>query len=142
MKHEVTVFTPGRALRAELRMADHPAAIVIFVHGCGTDRHDSLNRFVAAGLVRAGFATLLVDLLEDCEAHQRQDAFDVEMQAKRLTVVKDWLRAQPATRHLDVGYFGTDVGSGVVLLAAAKAPRVLRAVVAKGGRPDTALSHL
>ena len=54
-------------------MAGHPAAIVVFVHGCGTDRHDSLNRFVAAGLVRAGFATLLVDLLENGEAHDCHD---------------------------------------------------------------------
>ena len=142
MKHELTIPTPGRALRAELRMADHPAAIVVFVHGCGTDRHDSLNRFVAAGLVRAGFATLLVDLLEDCEAHERHDAFDVEMQAKRLIAVNEWLRTQPATRHLHIGYFGTDVGSGVVLLAAAKAPERVRAVVARGGRPDAALYDL
>lgn len=142
MKHELTIPTPGRALRAELRMADHPAAIVVFVHGCGTDRHDSLNRFVAAGLVRAGFATVLVDLLENGEVHDRHDVFDVEMQAKRLVAVSEWLRTQPATRHLDIGYFGTDVGSGVVLLAAAKAPQRVRAVVARGGRPDTALYEL
>jgi putative phosphoribosyl transferase len=142
MKHELTIPTAGRALRAELRMADHPAAIVVFVHGCGTDRHDALNRFVAAGLVRAGFATLLVDLLEDCEAHERHDVFDVETQAKRLVAVNEWLRTQPATRHLDIGYFGTDVGSGVVLLAAAKAPQGVRAVVARGGRPDSALHEL
>lgn len=142
MKHELTIPTPGRALRAELRMAGHPAAIVVFVHGCGTDRHDSLNRFVAAGLVRAGFATLLVDLLENGEAHDRHDVFDVETQAKRLLGVNAWLRTQPATRDLDIGYFGTDVGSGVVLLAAAKAPHRVRAVVARGGRPDIALYEL
>src|SRR5688572_17822032 len=142
MKHELTIPTPGRALRAELRMADHAAAIVVFVHGCGTDRHDSLNRFVAAGLVRAGFATLLVDLLENGEAHDRHVVFDVETQAKRLVGVNEWLRTQPATRYLDIGYFGTDVGSGVVLLAAAKAPHRVRAVVARGGRPDTALYEL
>lgn len=142
VKHELTILTPGRALRAELRMAGHPAAIVVFVHGCGTDRHDSLNRFVAAGLVRAGFATLLVDLLENGEAHDCHDVFDVETQAKRLVDVNEWLRTQPATRHLDIGYFGTDVGSGVVLLAAAKAPHRVRAVVARGGRPDIALYEL
>lgn len=56
--------------------------------------------------------------------------------------MNEWLRTQPATRHLDIGYFGTDVGSGVVLLAAAKAPGGVRAVVARGGRPDTALYEL
>jgi len=120
-------------------MSERPAGVVVLVHGSGTSRYDSLNRFVAASLVRAGFAVLLVDLLEDCEAHERYHVFDVETQARRLIAVKDWLRTQPATRQLDIGYFGTGVGSGVALIAAAKAPQGLRAVVARSGRPDTAL---
>jgi len=120
-------------------MSERPAGVVVLVHGSGTRRNDSLNRFVAASLVRAGFAALLVELLEDCEAHERYHVFDVETQARRLIAVKDWLRMQPATRPLDIGYFGTGVGSGVALMAAAKAPQGLRAVVARGGRPDTAL---
>ena len=141
MKHEIRMPAAGCILSAELRVSERPAGVVVLVHGSGTSRHDSLNRFVAAGLVRAGFAALLVDLLEDCEAHERHHVFDVETQARRLIGVKDWLRTQPATRQLDIGYFGTGVGSGVALMAAAKAPRGLRAVVARGGRPDTAL-HL
>ena len=142
MKHELGIPAGGCMLRAELRMAEHPAGIVVLVHGSGTTRHDSLNRFVAASLVRTGFAALLVDLLEDCEAHERHNVFGVEAQAKRLVAVKDWLRSQPGTRLLDIGYFGTDVGAGVVLMAAAKAPQGVGALVARGGRPDTALSSL
>jgi putative phosphoribosyl transferase len=139
MKHEIRMPAADRILSAELRSSERPAGVVVLVHGSGTSRHDSLNRFVAASLVRAGFAALLVDLLEDCEAHERHHVFDVETQARRLIAVKDWLRTQPATRQLDIGYFGTGVGSGVALMAAAKAPQGLRAVVARGGRPDTAL---
>lgn len=141
MKHELTIPAGGCQLRAELRMAERPAGIVVLVHGSGTTRHDSLNRFVAASLVRAGFGALLLDLLEDCEAHERHHVFDVETQAERLVAVKEWLRSQPATRSLGIGYFGTGVGAGVVLMAAAKAPRGVGALVARGGRPDTAL-HL
>jgi putative phosphoribosyl transferase len=142
MKHEITIPAAGCMLRGELRLADHPAGIVVLVHGSGIDRHDSRNRFVAASLVRAGFGALLVDLLENCEAYERHHVFDIETQAERLIAVKDWLRSQPATRSLELGYFGTGVGAGVVLMAAGKAPQGVRAVVARGGRPDTALSWL
>lgn len=142
MKHELGIPAGGCVLRAELRMAERPAGIVVLVHGSGITRHDSLNRFVAASLVRAGFAALLVDLLEDCEARERHHVFDVERQAERLIAVKDWLRSQTATRSLDIGYFGTGVGAGVVLMAAANAPQGVGALVARGGRPDTALHCL
>lgn len=122
-------------------MTERPRGVVILVHDSGITRHDRQNRFVAASLVRAGFAALLVDLLEDCEAHERYHVFDVETQAERLIAVKDWLRTQPAIRSLDIGYFGTGVGAGVVLMAAAKAPQGVGALVVRGGRPDTAL-HL
>jgi putative phosphoribosyl transferase len=141
MKHEISIPAAGCRVSAELRMAERPAGLVVLVHGSGIDRHDSLNRLVAASLVRAGFGAMLVDLLQDCEAHERHNVFDVETQAERLVAVKEWLRSQPATRALDIGYFGTGVGAGVVLMAATKAPQGVGAVVARGGRPDTAL-HL
>jgi putative phosphoribosyl transferase len=142
MKHELTIPVPGCVVRGELRMAEHPSGIVVLVHGSGTDRHDARNRFVAASLVRAGFGALLVDLLEDCAAHERHDVFAVDLQAARLAAIKDWLRAQPATRSLGIGYFASGVGAGVALLAAARAPQGVRAVVCRGGRPDTALHGL
>jgi putative phosphoribosyl transferase len=142
MKHELNIPVSGCAVRAELRMVEHPAGVVVLVHGSGADRHDACNRFVAARLVEAGFAALLVDLLEDCEAHERHNVFDVATQAERLAAVKEWLRAQPATRGLGVGYFATGVGTGVALMAAAKDPQGVYAVVCRGGRPDTALQWL
>lgn len=123
-------------------MVERPAGVVVLVHGSGADRHDARNRLVAASLVRAGFGTLLVDLLDERETQERHDAFDVELQAERLTAVKDWLRSQPATRALGIGYFATGVGTGVALMAAAKAAQGVRAVVCRGGRPDTALYRL
>lgn len=142
MKHELHIPAGGCTLGVELRMAERPAGIVVLVHGSGTTRHDSRNRRVAARLVHAGFGALLVDLLEDCETHDRSNVFGVELQAERLAAAKDWLRSQPATRTLGIGYFGTGVGAGVVLMAAARAPQGVGAVVVRGGRPDTALQWL
>jgi pimeloyl-ACP methyl ester carboxylesterase len=139
MKHEITI---AGVCCGELRMAEHPAGIVVLVHGSGIDRHDAQNRFVAASLVRAGFAALLVDLLDECQARERHNVFDVELQAERLVALKEWLRAQPATRGLRIGYFGTGVGGGVALAAAARSPQGVGAVICRGGRPDTALHRL
>jgi len=141
MKHELRIPVAEGLLCAELRMAERPAGIVVLVHGSGVTRHDALNRLVAARLVRAGFGALLVDVLQDCEAHERHNVFDVEAQARRLIAVKDWLRAQRATRALAIGYFGTGVGAGIAAVAAADSPQGVGALVARGGRPDTAL-HL
>ena len=123
-------------------MAEHPSGVIVLLHGSGVDRHDSCNRFVAARLVERGFATVLVDLLDECQARERHNVFDVEMQAARLLAVREWLGSQPATRRLRVGYFATGVGAGVALIAAAKAPRGVGAVVCRGGRPDAALHWL
>ena len=116
MKHDLRIPAAGRQLCGELRMAERPAGIVVLVHGSGVTRQDPLNRFVAACVVRAGFAALLMDLLEECEAHDRHHIFDLETQA--------------------------GVGAGVALLAAAKAPQGVGALVARGGRPDTAFHCL
>ena len=142
MKHELLIPAPGCEVRAELRMAAHPAGVIVLVHGSGADRHEARNRYVAASLVRAGFAALLVDLLDECSARERHDVFDVELQARRLAAVKEWLHWQPATCALGIGYFATGVGAGVALMAAAKAPHGVRAVVCRAGRPDTALHVL
>ena len=142
MKHELAIPAPGCEVRVELRMAEHPAGVVVLVHGSGADRHDARNRYIAASLVRAGFGALLVDLLDECSARERHDVFDVELQARRLAAVKEWLHRQPATRALGIGYFATGVGTGVALMAAARAPHGVRAVVCRGGRPDTALYAL
>ena len=113
------------------------------MHGSGTTRHDPQNEFVAHRLQRGGLGTLLVDLLEDYETRERHNVFDVDMQAQRLVEVVRWLRAaEPGCERLPTGYFGTGVGAGVVLIAAARAPELVHAVVSRGGRPDTAVEWL
>ena len=142
MKHELNIPLAEGVLCAELRTAERPAGIVVIVHGSGTTRHDALNRRVAARLVHAGFGALLVELLQSCESHERHNVFDVETQARRLAAVKDWLRSQPATLALPIGYFGTGVGAGVAAMAAGQSPYGVAALVLRGGRPDTALHRL
>lgn len=132
----------GVTLRGELRLPGTSRGVVVFAHGSGSSRRSPRNRFVAQALSRAGFATLLIDLLDEFEEHDRDNVFDVEMLAERLTQATDWVRSQPGMSLRPVGYFGASTGSAAALVAAANDPDRIAAVVSRGGRPDLAGTHL
>jgi dienelactone hydrolase len=115
--------------------------LVVFAHGSGSSRHSSRNRHVAEVLRAAGLGTLLFDLLtadeERVDARTAHLRFDIGLLAERMVGVTDWLRQQPVTAPLRVGYFGASTGAAAALVAAAARPAVA-AVVSRGGRPDLA----
>ena len=78
----------------------------MFAHGSGSGRRSPRNELVAAGLNRAGLGTLLTDLLTPGEELSRANVFNVALLAARLTAITRWLRGQPSTAGLPVGYFG------------------------------------
>jgi putative phosphoribosyl transferase len=116
--------------------------VVAFAHGSGSSRLSPRNRQVAHALNEAGFATLLFDLLTHREELDRANVFDVALLARRLVAGTRWLRRQPETAHLAVGYFGASTGSAAALLAAAELRAGVCAVVSRGGRPDLARERL
>ncbi len=116
-------------------------SIVLFAHGSGSSRLSPRNAYVARALREAGIATLLFDLLTEEEAANRANVFNVEFLARRLQDATAWVRRQPATRDLHIGYFGASTGAAAALIAAAADPDV-RAVVSRGGRPDMAAAVL
>ncbi|QBR01022.1 dienelactone hydrolase family protein [Paraburkholderia pallida] len=128
-------------LGGTLEIPDAARAMVVFAHGSGSSRFSPRNRQVAAGLHRAGFATLLFDLLTPEE--QRHDSigaayrFDIALLARRLGGTLTWLAARPDLAALPLGLFGASTGAAAALVAGAQAPRV-GAIVSRGGRPDLA----
>ena len=115
--------------------------VVLFAHGSGSSRLSPRNRYVARLLNEGKLATLLIDLLTADEAvidvqsaHLR---FDIGLLAERLIGATDWLIQYPDSRHLRVGYFGASTGAAAALVAAAERPRVVGAIVSRGGRPVT-----
>ncbi len=115
--------------------------IVLFAHGSGSSRLSPRNQLVAQTLQNAGIGTLLLDLLTDEEAADRENVFDIDFLAHRLGDATRWLKARPGTRGCAVGYFGASTGAAAALAAAAQDLMVC-AVVSRGGRPDLALRHL
>jgi putative phosphoribosyl transferase len=116
--------------------------VVLFAHGSGSSRHSPRNTFVAEVLQRAGLGTLLMDLLSPAEDVSFEARFDIHLLADRLTAATHWLRAQPATKGLGLGYFGASTGAAAALLAAAVLGPVVRGIVSRGGRPDLAWAAL
>ena len=138
----VDVPVGKNTIQGDLRIPQNSTAIVVFAHGSGSSRHSPRNKFVADILNQGGLATLLVDLLTPSEeaidmqtAHLR---FDIRFLADRLVGVTDWLGHNSDTAKLCVGYFGASTGAAAALVAAAKRPDIVRAVVSRGGRPDLA----
>ncbi|WP_326575230.1 phosphoribosyltransferase family protein [Streptomyces sp. NBC_00481] len=133
---EVDVQAGATVLRGQLTVPEGAAGVVLFAHGSGSRRHSPRNRFVAAGLNRAGLGTLLFDLLTEEEEIDRANVFDTGLLAGRLADATGWLRGRPETQGLAVGYFGASTGAAAALWAAAEPDARIAAVVSRGGRPD------
>jgi putative phosphoribosyl transferase len=97
---------------------------------------------LAAALNRAGLATLELDLLQAIEGKNTTDVFDVDLLAERLVGGTRWVRAQPETARLALGYVGSDVGAAPALAAAARLRAGICAVVACDGSPQSASRRL
>lgn len=138
----IAVGAEGRGgrvvLRGELSIPRRTAGIVIFAHGGGSSRHSPRNRFVASRLNRDGLATLLFDLLTPAEELDRGNVFDIDLLGGRLAEVAHWIRHQPQTAHLSVGFFGASTGAAAALWAGSEIGTDVAAIVSRGGRPDLA----
>ena len=129
---------PPRGLIGSLRVPKNAYALVIFAHGSGSSRLSPRNMLVAGTLNDRGVATLLFDLLTPAEETHRVNVFDIPLLAGRLVDVIAWLDSQPSIAKLPLGLFGASTGAAAALVAAAKLPHRIGAVVSRGGRPDLA----
>jgi putative phosphoribosyl transferase len=145
-KGDVSIPTGEETINGNLEIPQGARVIVLFAHGSGSSRFSPRNTYVARLMNKHGMATLLMDLLTaDEEAIDEQTAeyrFDIDLLAKRLIDATVWLQQNRATASLAIGYFGASTGAAAALIAAAKLPNDVKAVVSRGGRPDLASEHL
>jgi len=128
----------GIALGGFFEVPEGAAGIVLFAHGSGSSRHSPRNNYVASELRRAGFATLLVDLLTVEEDREYANRFDIEVLVERLARSLEWIGRERRSARLPVGLFGASTGAAAALRLAANEPARVAAVVSRGGRPDLA----
>lgn len=134
------------SLSGDLDIPDSAQGVVLFAHGSGSSRQSPRNRYVAQVLQEANLGTLLFDLLTEDEElideQTRHLRFDIVLLANRLIGATDWLLQRFDASNSDdipsIGYFGASTGAAAALVAAARRPDVVKAVVSRGGRPDLA----
>jgi putative phosphoribosyl transferase len=134
--HIITITLDKARLTGNLVVPSTAQGLVILA--CGSNsRYNPRNYYSAHLLRRAGFATLLIDLLtaEEVAIDVRAKHFcsDLNLLAHRLVGVTNWLAQAAPTRHLKVGYFGVRASGGAALLAAAQMGAAIGAVICQSG---------
>lgn len=131
----------NKKLAAELTIPAGAHAIVIFARS-GADAH--LNRrdgAVAAQLQKAGFGTLLPDLLTQGEALAPKE-FDIDLLTARLLIVTRWVRERDLFGHYRLAFFAFSVAAAAAIQASVCIDEDLDAIVCCSGRTDLATEAL
>jgi dienelactone hydrolase len=139
---DTAIPAAGVELPADIRTPADASGVVLFAHGSGSSRHSPRNQAVAAVLNQHGLATVLVDLLtpdeERVDVRTAELRFDIDLLAGRLVGLVDRLPSTADLGSLPIGLFGASTGAAAALVAAARRPDAVPAVVSRGGRPDLA----
>jgi putative phosphoribosyl transferase len=138
----VQIPLDGVVMFGDLQLPDEAQGLILFVHGSGSSRFSSRNRFVAEQLNQVGLGTLLLDLLtreeQQIDDQTMQFRFDIPLLARRSTLAVQWAMEQPKLKKMPVGLFGASTGAAAALITAATLKEKIAAVVSRGGRPDLA----
>jgi putative phosphoribosyl transferase len=119
-----------------------PAALRgVVVMAFGEGQSDPRWRATASAMQRAGYATLLLDLLTPDE--QGTDgiaggATDPQGLGERLSAAVNWLRRATDAASEPLGVLGSGAAAPAALLTAAERPQDVASVVVHGGRIDQA----
>ena len=147
-EEEILVKIPvgNVVVEGNLTVPSGAKGVVLFAHGSGSSRFSPRNQYVAKVINKAGIGTLLFDLLtpeeDEVDMSTAEFRFNIDLLAQRLIGATEWLKKDPKTKNLVFGYFGASTGAAAALIAAAKLPSVIAAVVSRGGRPDLASDYL
>jgi dienelactone hydrolase len=138
MQETVDIQLEDLSLGAFLATPSPSKGLIVFVHGSGSSRYSARNNFVAEELNKAGFATLLTDLLTEKEDANYEMRFDIDFLTQRVLLILGWIRKNPRLQSLPIGLFGASTGAAAALKVAAARPKEIKAVVSRGGRVDLA----
>ena len=126
----------------DLDLVKGSKGIVLFAYGSGSSRFSSRERFVSEKLNDAGISTFFIDLLtkeeEEIDNETTEYRFNISLLAERLNSAIHWAKKDARTKSMKMGLFGGSTGASACLIAAAKDPEGVLAVISRGGRTDLA----
>ncbi len=133
-------------LNGMLSIPDNARGMILLSQGSRNLENIDFHADVAQILNTASMATLFVRLLtEEEEVLDRDTSFfclNVDILHQRIIGITNWLLENPTTQNLSIGYFGGDVTGAACLIAAAKRPDPVHAIVVGNARTDLALPYL
>ncbi|OGQ56046.1 MAG: hydrolase [Deltaproteobacteria bacterium RIFCSPLOWO2_02_FULL_53_8] len=141
-EESVWISTDGVRLEGTLGVPSSASGLILFAHGSGSSRHSPRNNFIANQFRKAGFATLLFDLLTHDEDLTYKTRFDITLLAGRLVAATRWAADNESVAGLPIGYFGASTGAAAAINASVIMGQAVSAVVSRGGRPDMSGDYL
>jgi putative phosphoribosyl transferase len=136
----VSIASHGRLLEGDLGVPERALGLVLFAPGSGGDRHGSSEIQLARTFHHAHLATLRLELLTPSEEMSGRwginPSTDINLLASRLLSARAWLLLNAETQFLPLGYFGEGLGTAAALVAIARQPERITALVSRGGRPE------
>lgn len=148
IRFQIADSDSNKFIDGNLVIPENPTGIVVFAHGSGSTKNSKRNQIVSEKLNENGIATLLFDLLSDQEQNFDSQVekiavkipgivlnkFNILLLTKRLSMVTEWVRNNPSTEKLLVGYFASSTGAAAALISASKYDIV--SIVIRSGRTD------
>jgi putative phosphoribosyl transferase len=128
----------GDSLPGVLAWPGHPSAVVLVLAAGRQDDGTQVADGLAAGLRRAGLATLVVDLTTGLGD---EACVPMRLLVERTKAAALWLSRHPMARSLPVGMLGVDAAASAALTAAGVLDGI-EAIVVWEGRPDEARDAL
>jgi len=157
------IVIPTIYLKGSLFIPTNSKAIIIFVHGSGSNRFSIRNEFISKHFNEQGFATLIVDLLtvQEQESDEKSqkiickypgivlNKFNIHLLSERLKIITQWIvdnenndSSIEKLKGLPIGYFGASTGAAAAIDASSVVydshSKKIYAIVSRGGRPDLA----
>jgi putative phosphoribosyl transferase len=138
---ESLVYIPSRDAILEGYLAIHPDAreCVLLADASACNRDAREMRYLAEALQDLGLATLHLDLLTEQEVAEMQatgQPVEQPLLAGRLAAAIRWLRENPQTAELKLGYLGQGAAAAAALAVAGEQPGSLLALMAINGAFD------
>ncbi len=140
--YEKTVKLPvdGWSVEADLVLPVKAKSLIIF--SGAACRYDPQSKQMAGYLHRAGFGTLLFNLMTNQEVEEFDRKLDIDLITQRLLSFSLWIKSHSEYHKLDLGYFGFNIGAAAALRGAGELQSAIKAVVTESARTDLAMDML
>lgn len=138
----LVVPVPGAWLQGRYREPAAPRGLVLIGFGAEDHPQGRHANALAQDLHDGGLATLLVDLLDGEERADAPLGLDSNLLTERWITIAQWLRYSSPYAQWNVGLYASGVPAAGALMAAARQPDEVQAVVTRNGRADLAENWL